>query len=434
MNRKNSEALYNEATEHIVGGVNSPSRGYHAVGGGAPTAMERAKGAYFWDVDGNKYIDYLAAYGPIITGHAHPHITKAVTDAAENGLLYGTPTQYDVKFAKMLKEAMPNMDKVRFVNSGTEAVMTTIRVSRAYTGRTKIMKFAGCYHGHSDLVLVAAGSGPATLGTPDSAGVPQSIAEEVITIPFNNPEAYKEAMAQWGNEVACILVEPIVGNFGIVEPNEGFLELVHELASDHGALVVYDEVITAFRFHYGGAQDMLGLTPDLTALGKIIGGGLPIGAYGGKKEIMDQVAPLGPAYQAGTMSGNPASMRAGIACLEVLQGKGIYEEMDRLGKILEDGILNSAKEHEITLTTNRLGGALTLFFTDVKVENYEQAEATDGEIFAKFFKLLLKNGINIAPSKYEAWFLTTAHTEDDIKETLNAVDITFKELAAELNS
>ncbi|PIC98381.1 glutamate-1-semialdehyde 2,1-aminomutase [Sporosarcina sp. P29] len=428
MNRKNSEAIYAEACEHIVGGVNSPARAYGAVGGGAPTVMERAEGAYFYDVDGNRYIDYLGAYGPIITGHAHPHITKAITKAAETGVLYGTPIRHEVQFAKMLKEAIPGMDKVRFVNSGTEAVMTTIRVARAYTGRTKIMKFAGCYHGHSDLVLVAAGSGPATLGTPDSAGVPSSIAKEVITIPFNDPESYKEAMKQWGDELACILIEPIVGNFGIVEPNEGFLELVHELAKEQGVLTVYDEVITAFRFHYGAAQTLLGLQPDLTAFGKIIGGGLPIGAYGGKKEIMEQVAPLGPAYQAGTMAGNPASMLSGIACLEVLQEPGIYEEMDRLGGLLEDGILELAKKHSVQLTINRLGGALTLFFTDVKVENYKQAEATDGEIFGRFFKEMLKNGVNLAPSKYEAWFLTSAHTESDINETLEAVDHAFKAL------
>lgn len=428
MNRKNSEAIYAEACEHIVGGVNSPARAYGAVGGGAPTVMERAEGAYFYDVDGNRYIDYLGAYGPIITGHAHPHITKAITKAAETGVLYGTPTRHEVTFAKMLKDAIPGMDKVRFVNSGTEAVMTTIRVARAYTGRTKIMKFAGCYHGHSDLVLVAAGSGPATLGTPDSAGVPPSIAKEVITIPFNDPESYKEAMEKWGDELACILIEPIVGNFGIVEPNEGFLELVHELAEKQGVLTVYDEVITAFRFHYGAAQTLLGLQPDLTAFGKIIGGGLPIGAYGGKKEIMAQVAPLGPAYQAGTMAGNPASMLSGIACLEVLQEPGIYEEMDRLGGLLEVGILELAKKHGIDMTINRLGGALTLFFTDVTVENYKQAEATDGEIFGRFFKEMLKNGINLAPSKYEAWFLTTAHTEEDIKETLEAVDRSFKAL------
>ncbi|WP_394189076.1 glutamate-1-semialdehyde 2,1-aminomutase [Paenisporosarcina quisquiliarum] len=429
MNKTQSERLHEEALQHIVGGVNSPSRSYKAVGGGAPTVMERAQGAYFWDVDGNKYIDYLAAYGPIITGHAHPHITKAITKAAENGVLFGTPTPHELTFAKMLKEAIPGMDKVRFVNSGTEAVMTTIRVARAYTGRTKIMKFAGCYHGHSDLVLVAAGSGPATLGTPDSAGVPQSIAKEVITIPFNNPEAFKEAMDKWGEEIACILVEPIVGNFGIVEPLEGFLPLVHDIAKEKGALIVYDEVITAFRFHYGGAQDLLGLTPDLTALGKIIGGGLPIGAYGGKKEIMEQVAPLGPAYQAGTMAGNPASILAGIACLEVLKEEGVYEEMDRLGAILEEGILLAATKHNITITINRLKGALTIYFTDVKVENYDQAEATDGEIFGRFFKLMLEQGINLAPSKYEAWFITTAHTEEDIRLSLEAVDKAFSQLS-----
>ena len=433
MIRTKSEQIYQEACEHIVGGVNSPSRGYKAVGGGAPTVMERAEGAYFWDVDGNKYIDYLGAYGPIITGHAHPHITEAITKAATTGVLYGTPTLHEVKFAKMLKDAIPSMDKVRFVNSGTEAVMTTIRVARAFTGRTKVMKFAGCYHGHSDLVLVAAGSGPATLGTPDSAGVPASIAQEVITIPFNDPAAYKEAMEKWGDQLACILVEPIVGNFGIVEPNEGFLPLVHELAKEKGALIIYDEVITAFRFHYGSAQTLVGTTPDLIAFGKIIGGGLPIGAYGGRNEIMETVAPLGPAYQAGTMAGNPASMLSGIACLEILQQPGIYEEMDRLGGMLEDGILQLAEKHGIVMTINRLGGALTLFFTDVIVENYEQAEQTDGELFAKFFKLMLKNGINLAPSKYEAWFLTIAHKEEDILHTLEAVDLSFKELAKKDN-
>ncbi|TKI53904.1 glutamate-1-semialdehyde 2,1-aminomutase [Lysinibacillus mangiferihumi] len=428
MNHSKSEAVHEEALLHIVGGVNSPSRSYKAVGGGSPVAMARGKGAYFWDVDGNRYIDYLAAYGPIVTGHGHPHIAKAISHAAENGTLFGTPTKYEVTFAKMLKEAIPSMDKVRFNNSGTEAVMTTIRVARAYTGRTKIMKFAGCYHGHFDLVLVAAGSGPATLGTPDSAGVTTATAEEVITVPFNNPQAFTEAMDAWGDEIAAILIEPIVGNFGIVEPNTGFLELVHATAKEKGALTIYDEVITAFRFHYGGAQTLLGLTPDLTALGKVIGGGLPIGAYGGRKEIMDTVAPLGPAYQAGTMAGNPASMQAGIACLEVLATPGIYDEMDRLGAILEDGILTAAKKHGVTITLNRLKGALTIYFTNVKVENYEQAESSDGEIFGRFFKLMLNQGINLAPSKYEAWFLTTEHTEADIRETIEAVDYAFSQL------
>ncbi|HDR4421995.1 TPA: glutamate-1-semialdehyde-2,1-aminomutase [Bacillus cereus] len=425
-----SEALHKEALEHIVGGVNSPSRSFKAVGGGAPVAMERGKGAYFWDVDGNKYIDYLAAYGPIITGHAHPHITKAITTAAENGVLYGTPTALEVKFAKMLKEAMPALDKVRFVNSGTEAVMTTIRVARAYTGRTKIMKFAGCYHGHSDLVLVAAGSGPSTLGTPDSAGVPQSIAQEVITVPFNNVETLKEALDKWGHEVAAILVEPIVGNFGIVEPKPGFLEKVNELVHEAGALVIYDEVITAFRFMYGGAQDLLGVTPDLTALGKVIGGGLPIGAYGGKKEIMEQVAPLGPAYQAGTMAGNPASMASGIACLEVLQQEGLYEKLDELGAMLEKGILEQAAKHNIDITLNRLKGALTVYFTTNTIEDYDAAQDTDGEMFGKFFKLMLQEGVNLAPSKYEAWFLTTEHTKEDIEYTIESVGRAFATLAA----
>ncbi|MFJ6211479.1 glutamate-1-semialdehyde 2,1-aminomutase [Lysinibacillus sp. NPDC092081] len=428
MNHTKSEAVHAEALQHIVGGVNSPSRSYKAVGGGSPVAMARGKGAYFWDVDGNRYIDYLAAYGPIVTGHGHPHIAKAITHAAENGTLFGTPTEYEVTFAKMLKEAIPSMDKVRFNNSGTEAVMTTIRVARAYTGRTKVMKFAGCYHGHFDLVLVAAGSGPATLGTPDSAGVTTSTAEEVITVPFNNPEAFTAAMDKWGDQIAAILIEPIVGNFGIVEPNPGFLELVHATAKEKGALTIYDEVITAFRFHYGSAQSLLGLTPDLTALGKVIGGGLPIGAYGGRKEIMDTVAPLGPAYQAGTMAGNPASMQAGIACLEVLQTPGIYDEMDRLGAILEEGILAAAKKHDVTITVNRLKGALTIYFTDVTVENYEQAENSDSEIFGRFFKLMLAQGINLAPSKYEAWFLTTEHTEADILETIKAVDTAFSQL------
>lgn len=423
-----SEIIYKEALEHIVGGVNSPSRSYKAVGGGAPVVMERAQGAYFWDVDGNQYIDYLAAYGPIITGHAHPHITKAIQRAAETGVLYGTPTPHEVRFAKMLKDAMPALEKVRFVNSGTEAVMTTIRVARAYTGRDKIIKFAGCYHGHSDLVLVAAGSGPSTLGTPDSAGVPKSIAQEVITVPFNDIEPFKEALEKWGDQIAAVLVEPIVGNFGIVEPKPGFLQQINDLTHAAGALVIYDEVITAFRFMYGGAQDLLGVTPDLTALGKIIGGGLPIGAYGGRKEIMEKVAPLGPAYQAGTMAGNPASILSGIACLEVLKQDGVYDYLDRLGALLEDGILSAAKEFNVPITINRLKGALTVYFTNEKVENYVQAENTDGETFAKFFKLMLHQGINLAPSKYEAWFVTIAHTEDDIDATLHAVRQAFEEL------
>jgi glutamate-1-semialdehyde 2,1-aminomutase len=278
---------------------------------------------------------------------------------------------------------------------------------------------------------VAAGSGPSTLGTPDSAGVPKSIANEVITVPFNDIEPYKEALEKWGDQIAAVLVEPIVGNFGIVEPEPGFLEQVNELTHEAGALVIYDEVITAFRFMYGGAQDLLGVKPDLTAFGKIIGGGLPIGAYGGKKEIMEKVAPLGPAYQAGTMAGNPASILSGIACLEVLKQEGVYEQLDKLGAMLEEGILKHARTYNMPITINRLKGALTVYFTTETVKNYEQAENTDGELFARFFKLMLHQGVNLAPSKYEAWFLTTAHTEQDIAETLEAVEKAFKQLSEE---
>lgn len=429
MNFSTSEQLHKEALKLIVGGVNSPSRAYKAVGGGAPVYMERGKGAYFWDVDGNKYIDYLAAYGPIITGHAHPHIAKAITDAANNGVLFGTPHKLENKFAKMLKEAIPSLERVRFNNSGTEAVMTTIRVARAYTGRTKIIKFAGCYHGHFDAVLVQAGSGPSTLGTPDSAGVPVSTAQDVITVPFNDLDALKEALDKWGKDVAAVLVEPVVGNFGIVEPHDGFLQGVNDLVHEAGALVIYDEVITAFRFTYGSAQQLYNIEPDMTAMGKIIGGGLPIGAYGGKKEIMEQVAPLGPAYQAGTMAGNPASMAAGIACLEVLAKDGVYEKLDSLGAQLEKGILEMADQYGIRLTVNRLKGALAVYFGVDQVTNYEEAEASDGEAFAKFFRLMLEQGINLAPSKYEAWFLTTEHTEEDVERTIEAVGNAFKQMA-----
>ncbi|MFH5187062.1 glutamate-1-semialdehyde 2,1-aminomutase [Paenibacillus sp. TAB 01] len=436
--RPRSAALYEEALQHIVGGVNSPSRSFKAVGGGAPVFMKRGQGAYFWDADDNRYIDYLAAYGPIILGHAHPHVTSAIVRAAENGTLYGTPTELEIEFARMIKEAIPSLDKVRFVNSGTEAVMTTIRVARAYTGRNKIIKFAGCYHGHSDLVLVAAGSEPSTLGIPDSAGIPVSIANEVITVPFNNAEALEAALARWGDEVAAVMVEPIVGNFGMVMPKPGFLEALCSLARANGSLVIYDEVITAFRFHYGAAQTFDGLEapslaaiePDLTALGKIIGGGLPIGAYGGRKEIMEQVAPLGPAYQAGTMAGNPASISAGIACLQALREPGVYDRLDALAARLEAGLAQSAREHGIALTINRIRGSLSTHFCGHAVTDYDQAQDTDGEQFARFFRLMLEQGICLAPSKYEAWFLTTAHTEEDIEVTIGAAQRAFASMAA----
>jgi glutamate-1-semialdehyde 2,1-aminomutase len=423
-----SERLQKFSDEYILGGVNSPSRSYKAVGGGAPVMMKEGKGAYLFDEDGNKYIDYLQAYGPIITGQAHPHITKAIQEQAAKGVLYGTPTRLEIDFAKKLRDAIPSLEKIRFVNSGTEAVMTTIRVARAYTKRNKIIKFSGQYHGHSDLVLVAAGSGPSQLGSPDSAGVPESVAQEVITVPYNDLDAYKEAIDYWGDQIACVLVEPIVGNFGMVEPQPGFLEGVNEISHDNGTLVIYDEVITAFRFHYGAAQDLYKVYPDLTAFGKIVGGGLPIGGYGGRQDIMEHVAPLGPAYQAGTMAGNPLSMKAGIALLEVLEQDGVYEQLDNLGKRLEVGLLKLIEKHNITATINRVYGALTLYFTNEKVTHYDQAENSDGEAFAKFFKLMLHQGINLAPSKFEAWFLTTEHTEQDIDDTLEAADYAFSQM------
>ncbi|MGK8517790.1 glutamate-1-semialdehyde 2,1-aminomutase [Staphylococcus arlettae] len=423
-----SEKLQQFSNDYILGGVNSPSRSYKAVGGGASVVMQEGQGAYLIDEDGNKYIDYLQAYGPIITGHAHPHITKAIQEQAAKGVLYGTPTRLEIDFAKKLREAIPSLEKIRFVNSGTEAVMTTIRVARAYTKRNKIIKFAGQYHGHSDLVLVAAGSGPSQLGSPDSAGVPESVAKEVITVPYNDLDAYKEAIDYWGDEVACVLVEPIVGNFGMVEPQPGFLEEVNKISHDNGTLVIYDEVITAFRFHYGAAQDLYQVYPDLTAFGKIVGGGLPIGGYGGRQDIMEQVAPLGPAYQAGTMAGNPLSMKAGIALLEVLEQDGVYDKLSQLGQRLESGLNELITKHGITATVNRVYGALTLYFTDEKVTHYDQAENSDGEAFAQFFKLMLHQGINLAPSKFEAWFLTTEHTEDDIDTTLKAVDNAFSQM------
>ena len=428
MNFSESERLQQLSNEYILGGVNSPSRSYKAVGGGAPGVMKEGHGAYLYDVDGNKFIDYLQAYGPIIAGHAHPHITKAIQEQAAKGVLFGTPTELEIEFSKKLRDAIPSLEKIRFVNSGTEAVMTTIRVARAYTKRNKIIKFAGSYHGHSDLVLVAAGSGPSQLGSPDSAGVPESVAREVITVPFNDINAYKEAIEFWGDEIAAVLVEPIVGNFGMVMPQPGFLEEVNEISHNNGTLVIYDEVITAFRFHYGAAQDLLGVIPDLTAFGKIVGGGLPIGGYGGRQDIMEQVAPLGPAYQAGTMAGNPLSMKAGIALLEVLEQDGVYEKLDSLGQQLEEGLLKLIEKHNITATINRIYGSLTLYFTDEKVTHYDQVEHSDGEAFGKFFKLMLNQGINLAPSKFEAWFLTTEHTEEDIQQTLKAADYAFSQM------
>lgn len=425
-----SKALYEQACEAIVGGVNSPSRSFRAVGLDSPIFIKKGQGAYFWDVDGRRYIDYLAAFGPIILGHAHPIINAAIVETCTNGVLFGTPHENEVHFANMIREAIPSIEQLRFVNSGTEAVMTTIRLARAYTKRDKILKFAGCYHGHADLVLVAAGSGPSTLGIPDSAGIPESIAKEVITIPYNDIQALEEAFKKWGDQLAAVLVEPLVGNFGIVPPKDGFLQRIQELAHQHQTLVIYDEVITAFRFHYGGVQTLFDVQPDLTALGKIIGGGLPIGAYGGRKEIMKLVAPEGPMYQAGTMAGNPLSIAAGMACLKILQQPNTYKRLEQMAQQLTDQIERLAKKYEIAITMNRFGGAFSVYFTDQPVTNYADAQASDSEMFAQFFQALLKEGVYIAPSKYEAWFLTTAHQDEDIAYTIRAVEKAFQQIAS----
>ncbi|WP_224749810.1 glutamate-1-semialdehyde 2,1-aminomutase [Polycladospora coralii] len=429
MKTERSQHLYQQALDVIVGGVNSPSRSFRAVGGETPIFMKKAQGAYFWDEDNNRYIDYLAAFGPIILGHAHPEVTQAIQDTAANGVLYGTPTEKEVQFAKMLRQAIPSMEQIRFVNSGTEAVMTTIRLARAYTGRDKILKFAGCYHGHSDLVLVAAGSGPSTLGIPDSAGIPVSIADQVITVPYNDLDALKEALHHWGDQIAGVLVEPLVGNFGIVPPQPDFLAQVNQLSHDAGALVIYDEVITAFRFHYGAIQTYYHVEPDLTALGKIIGGGLPIGAYGGRREIMDKVAPMGPMYQAGTMAGNPLSISAGIACIAALSKPGVYEELEQKASTLVQAIEKLAEQYNITLTINQMKGAFSVYFSDEKVIDYEGAKRASSEQFAQFFRYMLAEGVYLAPSKYEAWFLTTAHQEVDIQFTIQAVEKAFQKMA-----
>lgn len=430
MNRAQSNQWFKRAESVILGGVNSPSRSYKSVGGGTPIVMKQGKGSTFIDVDGNEYIDYLAAYGPSILGHAHPDITRAIQHAAADGVLYGTPTTSEVEFAETLRGAIPDLERLRFVNSGTEAVMTTIRVARAYTGRSRVIKFAGCYHGHSDAMLVAAGSGPSSMGIPDSAGVTSATAMEVVTVPFNDISALEQTLAEVGHDVAAILVEPIVGNFGIVAPTtEDYLQRVIDLAHRSGALCIFDEVITAFRFHYGSAAQLYDVHPDLFALGKIIGGGLPIGAYGGRKDIMEQVAPLGPAYQAGTMAGNPLSMKTGLACLHVLKQPGVYDQMDRLAAKLVDSAQQAAKANGVDIVVNRVKGAFAIYFTDRPVINYDDASATDGERFSRFFHLLLDEGILIAPSKYEAWFVSAVHTEADIEQTCAKLDRVFERLA-----
>jgi glutamate-1-semialdehyde 2,1-aminomutase len=420
-----SEVLYEQAQAHIVGGVNSPARSFKAVGGGAPVFMNRGQGAYLFDVDGNRYIDYLAAYGPGILGHAHPEIVQTMIKAAQNGTLYGTPTPWEVELADKMSAAIPSLERVRFVSSGTEAVMSAVRVARAFTGRPKVIKMEGCYHGHSDFALIAAGSGPSQLGQPDSAGVTQSVAQDVITVRFNDLEALAQALDVWGKEVACVITEPIVGNFGIVNPLPGYLQGLKDLTHKHGALLIFDEVITAFRVAYGGAQTLLGVEPDLTTLGKAIGGGVALGAYGGKAEIMDYVAPLGPAYQAGTLAGNPLSIQVAIKSMEILGRPGTYERLEHDGTYLSEGLLKIARKHGHTVEMGRNGSMFTLFFTDKPVFNYEGADRSDQDLFARMFRGFLDRGICLAPSRFEAWMISIQHTRHDLDETLQIAEEVF---------
>jgi glutamate-1-semialdehyde 2,1-aminomutase len=418
--------LFAQAQKVIPGGVNSPVRAFLSVGG-TPLFIREATGAKVVDTDGNEYIDYVASWGPMILGHGHPEVVAAIRDAAGRGTSYGAPTALEIGMAERLVSAFPSIEMVRMVSSGTEATMTAIRLARGFTGREKIVKFTGCYHGHADSLLVKAGSGVATLGIPGSPGVPKALAELTIPLPFNDAGQVRNAMARHGEEIACIIVEPVAGNMGVVPPCPGFLETLREVTRAHGALLIFDEVITGFRLAYGGWQTLTGMVPDLTCLGKIIGGGLPVGALGGRREIMEHLAPTGPVYQAGTLSGNPLAMSAGIATLDILRGKS-YAEIDRKAADLGAGFLELFREKGLPVRINRVGSMFTLFFTADEVVDFETASRSDTALFARFFQGMLKAGINLAPAQFEAGFVSFAHTDDEIARTVDACKKVLKTL------
>jgi len=413
--------LFERAKKLMPGGVSSPVRAFKAVGG-EPIIATKGEGSRIWDVEGKEYIDFLMSWGPLILGHSHPRVVQALEEQAKKGLSYGITNPHEITLAELVISAMPSVEMVRFVSSGTEATMSAIRLARGYTGRKYIVKFEGCYHGHYDGLLVSAGSGVATLGIPGTPGVPEEIASLTIVLPYNDVDALKETFERYGQDIACVIVEPVAGNMGTVLPKDGFLQALREITSQYFSLLIFDEVITNFRLAKGGAQGFYSVEPDLTCMGKVIGGGMPLGAYGGKREIMEKVAPEGPVYQAGTLSGNPMAMVAGIATLSELLEKNPYYYLDEITQTLCEGISKILKDKGIPHTINRVASMLTVFFTDQEVYDYKTAKSSDLELFAKFFRALLKEGVLIPPSQFEAWFLSTAHTKEDIEEALNRIE------------
>lgn len=420
-----SEQLFEETKNYIPGGVNSPVRAFKSVGH-TPVFIERAQGSKIYDVDGNEYIDYVGSWGPMILGHQHPVVVDALKSYLDKGTSYGAPTELETVMAKMIIDALPAMEMVRMVNSGTEATMSALRLARGYTGKNKIVKFEGCYHGHADSLLIKAGSGALTLGVPTSPGVPANIAGNTITGNLNDLENLQKIFELEGHDIAAVIVEPVAGNMGVVPPAPGFLEGIRELTRKYGALFICDEVMTGFRVAYGGAQVLFNIDPDLTCLGKIIGGGLPVGAYGGKKEIMEKIAPAGPIYQAGTLSGNPLAMTAGIATLRELQKPGIYAELEQKSAKLAAGLAEAAKNAGVVVTFNRVGSMVCTFFTDQPVTDYSTACTSDTDKFGVFFRSMLDQGIYLAPSQFEAAFVSLAHTDEDIAKTVEAAYVAFK--------
>ena len=423
-----SHELFESACQHIPGGVNSPVRAFKGVGG-EPVFFSRGEGPWLYDADDKRYIDYVGSWGPMIAGHARPEIIKAVQDMAANGLGFGAPTEIETRMAERLCALVPSMDMVRMVNSGTEATMSAIRLARGFTGRDRIIKFEGCYHGHSDALLVKAGSGTLTLGVPTSPGVPASVAEHTTTLTYNDTDGVREAFAEIGNEVAAIIVEPVAGNMNCVPPVEGFLEALREVCDTHGSVLIFDEVMTGFRVALGGAQAYYGITPDLTTLGKVIGGGLPVGAFGGRRDIMEHIAPLGPVYQAGTLSGNPISLAAGLATLEIAAQDGFHEQLDATARRLTEGLQQRANDAGIPFTTNQVGGMFGLFFSkENTIRRFEQVSAFDIDTWRRFYHGMLDAGVYLAPSAYEAGFVSSAHNDTVIDATLDAAGDVFSTL------